>query len=152
MPTLSKKIVLEHRADEVFDLVTDIRRYPDFIKWIRSMRVSNEISDGSRLSCRGEADVGFKNFSERFATDIVADAEARTVEVKLAHGPFKRLENRWKMTPDGDLGTVIDFYIDYEFRNPVLSLLARANTSLAVNRIMQAFIDEADRRYGDRRT
>ena len=88
----------------------------------------------------------------RFSTDIAADTEARTVEVKLAQGPFKRLRNSWKMTPDGNLGTVIDFFIDYEFKNPVLSLLARANTSLAVNRIMQAFIDEADRRFGDRRT
>lgn len=152
MPKLSKQIVLEHRADEVFDLVADIRRYPDFIKWIRSMKVSNERAENGVNYYRGEADVGFKNFSERFSTDIAADPEARTVEVKLAQGPFKRLRNSWKMTPDGNLGTVIDFFIDYEFKNPVLSLLARANTSLAVNRIMQAFIDEADRRFGDRRT
>ena len=56
------------------------------------------------------------------------------------------------MSPDGELGTVIDFFIDYEFRNPVLSLLAKANTTLAVNKIMKSFIEEADRRYGERRT
>ncbi|WP_018147218.1 type II toxin-antitoxin system RatA family toxin [Henriciella marina] len=152
MPRLSKQVIIEHRADEVFDLVADVRRYPDFIKWIRSMKVSGEREENGVRKYRGEVDVGFKGFSERFATDITADQPNNTVEVKLAYGPFKRLQNRWKMTPDGQLGTVIDFFIDYEFRNPVLSFLAKANTSLAVNKIMKSFIEEADRRYGARRT
>lgn len=152
MPRLSKQLVIEHRADEVFDLVADIKRYPEFIKWIRTMRVSGEREEDGVRKYRGEVDVGFKGFSERFATDIAADDENRTVEVSLARGPFKKLQNRWKMSPDGELGTVVDFFIDYEFRNPVLSLLAKANTTLAVNKIMKSFIDEADRRYGERRT
>ena len=152
MPKLSKQVVIEHRADEVFDLVADISRYPDFIKWIRSMRVSNQREENGVRYYRGEASVGFKGFSETFGTDVAADAEARTISVSLAKGPFKRLKNHWSMTSDGELGTVIDFFIDYEFRNPVLSLLAKANTNLAVNRIMEAFIAEADRRYGERRT
>ncbi len=137
MPRLSKQLVIEHRADEVFDLVADIQRYPEFIKWIRTMKVSGEREEDGVRKYRGEVDVGFKGFSERFATDIAADDENRTVEVSLA---------------DGELGTVVDFFIDYEFRNPVLSLLAKANTTLAVDKIMKSFIDEADRRYGERRT
>jgi len=137
VPRLSKQLVIEHRADEVFDLVADIQRYPEFIKWIRTMKVSGEREEDGVRKYRGEVDVGFKGFSERFATDIAADDENRTVEVSLA---------------DGELGTVVDFFIDYEFRNPVLSLLAKANTTLAVDKIMKSFIDEADRRYGERRT
>ena len=152
MPRLSKQLVIEHRADEVFDLVADIQRYPEFIKWIRTMKVSGEREEDGVRKYRGEVDVGVKGFSERVATDIAADDENRTVEVSLARGPFKKLQNRWKMSPDGELGTVVDFFIDYEFRNPVLSLLAKANTTLAVNKIMKSFIDEADRRYGERRT
>ena len=112
------------------------------------MKVTTAPSAGPVRKCRGEADVGFKGFSERFATDVAANAEARTIEVSLARGPFKKLQNQWKMRADGAGSTLIDFYIDYEFRNPVLALLARANTDLAVNRIMKAFKDEADRRYG----
>jgi coenzyme Q-binding protein COQ10 len=152
LPQLTRQLVIEHRIDEVFDLVADVERYPDFIKWIRSMKVTNDRTQDSKRLYRGEADVGFKGFSERFSTDIVANSETRTIEVKLARGPFKRLSNRWKMSSDGDLGTTIDFFIDYEFRNPVLSFLAKANTNLAVNRIMQAFVSEADRRFGSRRT
>lgn len=113
------------------------------------MKVTPKPSVGRVQNYRGEADVGFKGFSERFATDVAADAETRTIDVSLARGPFKRLRNQWKMRADGAGATLIDFYIDYEFRNPVLALLARANTELAVNKIMRAFKDEADRRYGD---
>lgn len=132
----------------MFDLVSDIGRYPEFIKWIRSMKVIERPSNDEVRRFRGEADVGFKGFSEAFATDIEADRSSRTINVKLAHGPFKALKNRWILEPDGQGCTKIDFFIDYEFRNPVLALLARANTELAVTRIMKAFRDEADRRYG----
>lgn len=147
VPKLSKKITIPHGADEVFELVAQIDRYPEFIKWIRSMDVSETNTEGPIRYYRGEADVGFKGFSERFATDITADPMSRTIKVDLAHGPFRHLRNRWEMKPQGQDHTVVDFFIDYEFRNPVLSLLARANTGIAVNKIMQAFRDEADRRY-----
>lgn len=131
----------------MFELVSDISRYPEFIKWIRSMKVTEKPTIGAVRRCRGEADVGFKGFSEVFSTDVEANPESRTINVELVHGPFRRLRNRWKLEEDAGYGTRIDFFIDYEFRNPVLALLARANTDLAVNRIMKAFQDEADRRY-----
>lgn len=148
MPELSKSLRIPHAPDQVFELVSDIGRYPEFIKWIRSMRVTNQASSGSVFKSRGEASVGFKGFSERFTTDVEADADRKTIAVKLVQGPFRRLKNHWQLRPDDKGGTIVDFDIDYEFRNPVLSLLARANTDLAVNRIMQAFLAEADRRYG----
>ena len=83
-----------------------------------------------------------------FSTDVEANPDTRTINVELVHGPFRRLKNRWKLEEVSGAGTRIEFFIDYEFRNPVLALLARANTDLAVNRIMKAFQDEADRRYG----
>ncbi len=148
MPTLSKQVVIPHSAEDVFDLVADIKRYPDFIKWIRSMKVIPLNMEGAIKHYRGDADVGFKGFSERFSTDVVADSLNKSIKVDLARGPFRHLRNRWHMKADGEGRTVIDFYIDYEFRNPMLSMIARANTNLAVNKIMQAFKDEADRRYG----
>ena len=111
------------------------------------MKVTDKESAGHVREYRGEADVGFKGFSEVFATDIRADPRARTIKVELAHGPFRKLKNRWTLKSEGADSTLVDFYIDYEFRNPVLALLARANTDLAVNKIMKAFKDEADRRY-----
>ena len=148
LPKLSKQVRIPHRVDDVFELVSDISRYPEFIKWIRSMKVTEKPAVGVIRRFRGEADVGFKGFSEVFSTDVEANPDTRTINVELVHGPFRRLKNRWKLEEVSGAGTRIEFFIDYEFRNPVLALLARANTDLAVNRIMKAFQDEADRRYG----
>ena len=112
------------------------------------MKVSGLREERGVRYFRGEASVGFKGFSERFSTDVAADPEKRTIDVSLVRGPFRRLKNRWALGKASDGTTLVDFFIDYEFRNPVLSLLARANTDLAVSKIMTAFRQEADRRYG----
>ncbi|MEQ9316027.1 MAG: type II toxin-antitoxin system RatA family toxin [Henriciella sp.] len=148
MPKLSRKINIGHRPDEIYELVSDVARYPDFIKWIHSMKVSNVREENGTKLFRGEATVGFKGFQERFSTDVAANSAARTIRVNLARGPFRHLKNTWDLKEGADGTTVIDFFIDYEFRNPILALLARANTELAVNRIIGAFVEEADRRYG----
>lgn len=130
----------------MFELVSDIERYPDFIRWIRSMRVSGRRQDGAASHCVGEAAVGFRGFSERFATTVDADGDAKRVRANLVRGPFKRLENVWTFQPQST-GTRIEFEIDYEFSNLILRMLARNNFQLAVDKIMSAFINEADRRY-----
>ncbi|GGB59463.1 MULTISPECIES: type II toxin-antitoxin system RatA family toxin [Henriciella] len=148
MPSLSKQISIPYAPEQIFDLVSDVARYPEFIKWIRDMKVSGLREEQGIRYFRGEASVGFKGFSERFSTDVAADPEKHTIDVSLVRGPFRRLKNRWALGKASDGTTLVDFFIDYEFRNPVLSLLARANTDLAVSKIMTAFRQEADRRYG----
>lgn len=112
------------------------------------MRVSGEREEGSKSHKLGEAVVGFKGFSERFATNVVSSRPDYTVDVSLVRGPFRRLENQWKFVSEGNGYTRVQFYIDFSFSNPVLRMLARANTDSAVAGIMQSFISEADRRYG----
>jgi len=131
----------------MFELVRDVRRYPEFIKWIESLSVSQESQDKTIYTCLGQASVRFRSVAETFATHVESDSDKRRIEVRLASGPFRHLRNRWQFDDRGDGHTRIHFFIDYEFRNPVLSLLARSNSGLAVRRIMSAFRQEADRRY-----
>lgn len=131
----------------MYELVRDVRRYPDFIKWISSMSVSAEQDSPDVYSCVGTADIHFKGFDERFSTQVQAFPAARRIEVNLKRGPFRHLKNRWQFDDRGDGYSRVHFFIDYEFRNPILSMLARSNSRLAVERIMQAFRAEADRRY-----
>lgn len=149
MPVYRTAPVLPYAAADLFELVTDIRTYPDFIRWIRSMRVTGErIDEDGKRHCLGEAVVGFSGLTERFATTVEADPETLTVRADLVRGPFRHLHNRWRFVPLGDAQTRVEFEIDYEFRNMVLRLLAKNNFGLAVNRLMGAFTDEAARRYG----
>jgi len=148
MPRVSEQVLIPHSAENLYELVRDIRRYPDFIKWIRSVSVSDERQDESgAYSCLGEATVHFKGFDERFSTYVSADPSARKIDVKLARGPFRHLRNRWQFDPREDGKTRVHCFIDYEFKNPVLRLLARTNSRLAVELIIDAFREEADRRF-----
>src|SRR5262245_24475003 len=91
--------VLRHEPDDLFRLVSDVRAYPSFIPWLSSLSVHNEKSEGGVWSGLAEAVVGWKHIHERFATFVHADSDRREVRVKLARGPFKRLDNSWKFTP-----------------------------------------------------
>lgn len=151
MPRVSEQVLISHRAENLYELVRDIRRYPEFIRWIRKVTVSQETGDASSAyECLGTASVHFKGFDEQFSTYVSGDPDARRIDVTLNRGPFRHLRNRWQFDPREDGKTRVHCFIDYEFKNPVLGLLARTNTRLAIERIIGAFRAEADRRYPDR--
>ena len=147
MAHFSKSVRLPYTPEQAFELVSDIRRYPDFIKWITAMRVSEEEAlDEGRSSCLGDAVIGFKGFVERFSTRVVKDPAAGTVVASLVKGPFRRLRAEWRLTPQ-ERGTDVRLDIDYDFTNAFIGMLAAANHDLAVDRILSAFLDEGRRRY-----
>ncbi len=148
MPRVSEQVLIPHSADNLYELVRDIRRYPEFIRWIRNVDVSEETgtADGP-YACLGTASVHFKGFDEQFSTHVTADPAARKITVNLKRGPFRHLRNRWQFDPRDETRTRVHCFIDYEFKNPVLGLLARTNTRMAIERIIGAFRDEADRRF-----
>ncbi len=147
MGVYDRTLTIAHRADDLFELVSDIRRYPEFVKWIKSMRVYNEREQGTTRLCTGEARVGFSGLTETFATDVKADPEARRIETRLVRGPFRRLLNTWQFEAMDDGTTRVRFHIDYKFKNPVLQALLAANFDRAVNALINSFLAEADRRY-----
>jgi coenzyme Q-binding protein COQ10 len=137
---------LPYRAEDLFDLVSDVARYPDFISWIQSLRLLSEQEEPGRVRCRAEATVGFKGFRESFITDVDARRSEFAIDVSLVRGPFRKLSNAWRFEPI-EAGTRVDFFIAFEFRNFVLQALADANKAYAVRRVIDAFIDEAAQRY-----
>ncbi len=90
MARCSKRRVLPYTPDELFELVGDVRRYPDFVPWISAMRVWNERADGEGVTLLdAEAAVGFSFLRERFATRVRRDRMNRRIEVQLLSGPFR---------------------------------------------------------------
>ena len=147
MPVVNKTLSVPYTADQMQALVADIRRYPDFVPWIKKLRVVDETQMQSQWTGRADAAIGFKSFSERFTTDVVSDTETRDIVVKLVRGPFRKLENHWSFKDHQNGQSEVCFSIDFEFSNPVLALLARANMDFAISQIMSCFLTEADRRY-----
>ena len=149
MPKVAEQVLIPHSADNLYELVRDVQRYPDFIKWITNVRISDETGGPETpYSCVGLVTVRFKGFEERFSSTIQADPLQRRIDAKQYRGPFRHLRNRWQFDPREDGHTRVHCFIDYEFQNPVLNLLAQTNTRRAIERIITAFHLEADRRFG----
>ncbi len=146
MSALRRSLDLPYRPADLFELASDVGRYPDFIKWIRRLQILSEETHEDVWRGRAEATVGFLAFTETFVTDIMADRSKQSIDVTLVRGPFRRLRNAWRFAPTTD-GTRVEFSIDFAFRNLVLQAVADANRDAAVSRIMSAFIEEAGRRY-----
>ena len=140
--------VLPYTPDQLFGLVGDVARYPEFVPWITSMRTWNARTLGEGVeSVDAEAGVGFSFLKERFATRVHRDAAARQIDVSLLSGPFRRLINRWQFLED-PAGTRIEFDIDFQFKSRLLDGLLKANFHHAVDRLMGCFEDRAKSLYG----
>jgi coenzyme Q-binding protein COQ10 len=140
--------VLPYTPAQLFDLVGDVERYPDFIPWLTRLVVSNRRADGLDVQVLDAlADVGFSIVRERFSTRVRLDAPALAIDVDLISGPFRRLVNRWRFRPH-QKGAELSFEIDFEFKSRLLERLLAANFERAVNRLVRCFEDRARTLYG----
>ena len=140
--------ILPYTPDQLFTLVSDVARYPDFVPWINSMRTwGGKVDEAGVDTVDAEAGVGFSFLRERFATRVRSDPAARTVEVRLISGPFRKLANDWvfKSHPGG---TEIEFSIDFEFKSMLLTAMLNANFERAVSKLIGCFEARAEKLSG----
>jgi coenzyme Q-binding protein COQ10 len=149
--TLTK--VLPYAPDQLFRLVGDVDRYPEFVPWLTTMRTWNphEIEPG--VNCvDAEAGVGFSFLRETFATRVIRDANQRHIGVNLIRGPFRALKNDWWFKPhppeSGGQGTQIDFSIEFEFKSRLLDAFLAANMDRAIDKLIACFEARAQALYG----
>ncbi|HQR89426.1 MAG: ubiquinone-binding protein [Caulobacter sp. 12-67-6] len=139
--------VLPYSPEQLFALVGDVEAYPSFVPWITGMRTWNARQDGSISLVDAEAQVGFSFLKERFATRVRRDAEHLTVDVSLLYGPFKRLSNQWRFTPNS-AGTSVEFVIDFAFKSRMLDALLAANLDRAADKLIACFEARARQIHG----
>jgi len=141
MPTHAEKKYLPYRPEQLFDLVADVEKYGDFLPWCIACRVTRR--DGNVI----EADliIGYKMFREKFKSRVVLDRPDH-IRVDYLSGPLKSLSNEWRFIPEGQ-GTTIDFYVDFEFQNPMLQSLVTMFFDKAVSRMVSAFEKRAAALY-----
>lgn len=138
--------ILPYDAGDLCRLVGDVREYPKFIPWLKSLRViREEPREQGGWEGVATAIVGWKAITERFSTSVRCEPAKGEVEVALVSGPFHALDNRWRFDPHQD-GARVRFCIAYQFKNPVLQAVVAANKDKVAGRIMAAFEREAHRR------
>lgn len=147
MTTRRTEALVPHSAREMFDLVADVEKYPEFLPHCVALRVvSSDVVDGSG---RIEADmiVAYRAFRERFRSLVRLDRPGLGIDVQYVRGPFRRLANQWRFK-DVEHGALVNFAIDFEFRSLVLQATAAAVFERAFARMSDAFIDRAAIVYG----
>ena len=142
--------ILPYTPAQLFALVGDVDRYPQFVPWVTQLRSWNRRSDGDGVTLLdAEAEVGFAIVHERFATRVRLDEPALTIDVDLISGPFRRLKNRWRFAAHPQ-GCELTFEIDFEFKSRLLQTLLAANFHYAVERLVGCFEARAKVLYGSK--
>jgi coenzyme Q-binding protein COQ10 len=141
MPTHAEKKFLPYSADQMYRLVADIERYPEFLPWCVGARIRRRIGN----IVHADLMIGFKMVRERF-TSTVLMAPGR-IDVTYAEGPFQYLNNHWifESVPGG---CQIDFFVDFEFKSKMLQKIISVLFSEAVKRMVLAFEHRAESLYG----
>jgi coenzyme Q-binding protein COQ10 len=143
LPRIVETRVLPWSAEQMFDLVADVRRYPEFLPWVIATRVR---SDGEHEMV-ADMLVGFNALRERFTSKVKKD-RPRMIDVDYVEGPMKELDNVWHFTPSTDGGCTVDFRVDFTFRNPIFEALAGSYLDRAFRKLVSAFEARAAALYG----
>jgi coenzyme Q-binding protein COQ10 len=148
MPELSTTRRVHHAASEMFDLVADVKRYPEFVPLCESLHVRKRIQEGDKDIVLADMTVAYKLVRETFTSRVTLDRANLEIMVEYLEGPFRRLNNRWRFRPVGERACDVEFYIAYEFRSRALGMLMGAVFDAAFRRFASAFEKRADQVYG----
>jgi coenzyme Q-binding protein COQ10 len=145
MPSFHTSHVVNHKPQQMFDLVADVESYPQFVPLCQSLRVRRRFAglSGAEVVI-AEMEVGYKAIRERFTSRVTLDRNARRIDVEYIDGPFSHLENMWKFGDAGSGKCRVEFYIAYEFRSRALATLMGAMFDAAFRKFSSAFETRAD--------
>jgi coenzyme Q-binding protein COQ10 len=149
MPRFSNKRLIQHGAEQMFDLVADVERYPEFVPLCHALSVRERTlkPDGTEVVV-ADMTVSFKLVKETFTSRVTLDRANLKILVEYLRGPFSSLENRWTFEPRGEGVCDVTFFIAYEFKSRMLALLMGSMFDAAFARFSAAFEKRADAIYG----
>jgi len=149
MPSFSTKRRAKHSATDMFDLVADVEKYPEFVPLCDSMKVRSRTDKGEGIIVMiAEMTVAYKLIRQTFTSRATLDKANLKILVEYLDGPFSRMQNRWSFNATGDNGCDVEFFIDYEFKSRTFGMLMGAVFDTVFRRMAAAFEARADRVYG----
>jgi coenzyme Q-binding protein COQ10 len=140
---------VRHAAVDMFNLVADVERYPQFVPLCEQLVVrKRDPADAEREILVADMTVAYKLIRETFTSRVTLDKRRLEILVEYLDGPFRSLENRWNFRPEGARACDVTFDIQYEFRSRMLSALMGTVFDAAFRRFAEAFERRADEMYG----
>ena len=147
MKVHTEQKVLPFRPDEIFELVGDVTKYPEFLPWCTGARVRDREKTATGETMIADLMIGFKMVRERFTSRVDIDRQDCKIDVEYVQGPFKHLKNHWTFTPTPAGTCQIDFYLEFEFSSVMLQKLIGVLFHEAVRRMVAAFEARAYQLY-----
>ena len=149
MPKFNSRRRVHHSAPQMFDLVADVERYPEFVPLCRAMKIRQctPQPDGTEIVI-ADMTVSFKLVREAFTSRVTLDRTNLKILVEYLQGLFSNLENRWTFEPKSENACDVGFYLAYEFKSRMLAMLMGTMFDTAFQRFAAAFEKRADMIYG----
>tara|TARA_R110002049_G_scaffold141166_2_gene302712 strand:- start:262 stop:705 length:444 start_codon:yes stop_codon:yes gene_type:complete len=147
MPTHSETRTLPYSAQQMYDLVADVARYPEFLPWTAAARIKSLEDQGDHRVMDADLVISFKVFRERFTSRVVLWPEAMKIDTEYLDGPFKYMKSNWAFA-DVEGGCEVQFFVDFEFRNAILQKIIGVVFNEAMQRVVKAFEKRAQALYG----
>lgn len=144
MPHIAETRELPWSAEQMYDLVADVRHYAEFLPWVVATRIKSE----DETVMIADMLVGFSALREKFTSRVLKDRN-RSIKVEYLEGPLKNLANDWIFTPSEGGGCRIDFSVDFAFRNAIFEKLAGQYLDSAFRKMVAAFEKRAQQLYGN---
>ena len=149
MPQFTNKRRVRHTAADMFDLVADVEKYPEFVPLCQSLRVrSRTEKDEGVEALTASMTIAYKLIQQTFASRVTLDRPNLKILVEYLDGPFSRMQNRWSFRPVSDDSCEVEFFIDYEFKSRTFGMLMGAVFETVFRKMASAFEDRADKVYG----
>jgi coenzyme Q-binding protein COQ10 len=143
--------VLPYTAQQMYDLVADVARYPEFLPWTAAAKIRSVEDRGDHQEMLADLVISFKLFQERFGSRVRLYPERKRIETEYIRGPFKHMESVWQFR-DVPQGVEVSFRTEFEFRSRLLQHAAGVFFHQAMTQIVRAFEKRAQALYGTRST
>ncbi|MEL7150607.1 MAG: type II toxin-antitoxin system RatA family toxin [Pseudomonadota bacterium] len=148
MPTHSETRHLPYTAQQMYDLVADVEKYPQFLPWTAAARIRSTTEQGDALVMLADLVISFKVFRERFGSRVTLFPKQMKIDTEYLDGPFEKMVSNWGFAPAEDDGCKVTFHVDFAFRNKLLQTTATIFFNDAMQRVVRAFERRAQELYG----
>ena len=147
MPTHKENKFLSYSSQQMYNLVSDVGSYPEFLPWCVAARINSIIDDESDQVMSADLVISFKVFRERFCSEVRLSPKEYFIQTKYIDGPFKYMNSTWQFNDCPD-GCTVTFFVDFEFKSIILQGLIGLVFHDAMQRIVRAFEARAGVLYG----
>ncbi|WP_282077097.1 type II toxin-antitoxin system RatA family toxin [Epibacterium ulvae] len=148
MPIHSETRQMPYSAEQMYELVSDVAKYPKFLPWCAAARIRSRTPQDAAEVMEADLVISFKVFRERFGSRVVLHPEDHSIDTEYLDGPFRYMKSNWQFKDRAEGGCDVSFFVDFEFKNAVLQGIIGVVFNEAMQRIVRAFENRAEALYG----